>query len=187
MLRTKHQSRSEQSVCIVQVTSGVQRRNERELAEKQNNNNNNNNKNESLDNCALSWSVENHTGLSSWGVEDPVVRARLGSQVRLMTLHQLLVGGRSRWFGLWRGGHGWRLLLGWNRSRGSRFLLHLWLADFGFRSLKRGNIIKLHLLQLLFTILSCVRNSWSCLVLSDLYKVVFIFFPTITMSCIMDV
>lgn len=95
----------------------------------------------------FSSSVEYHAGLSSGGIEDPVVRAGLGSQVRLVLLQLAgLVshgGGRGGRGGLglglrlWRGGGsgggGDRLFLDWCRSRGGSFLLHLRLADLGLR------------------------------------------------------
>lgn len=83
----------------------------------------------------FSSSVEYHTRLSSGGVEDPVVRARLGSQVRLVLLQVTAVAlrsrrGRSRRGLRLRWGHdGNRLFLGrW----GGRFLLHFGRADLGF-------------------------------------------------------
>lgn len=52
----------------------------------------------------FSPSVEYHTRLSSRGVEDPVVRARLGSQVRLMLLQITSLVSHLRRRGGGRGG-----------------------------------------------------------------------------------
>jgi len=71
-------------------------------------------------------SVEDHTRLSSWGVEDPVVRARPGPQVGFVVLKVLSLSGG--WGGLWlRTGWDWgRLFLGRNWDWGSLFLRRDW-------------------------------------------------------------
>lgn len=86
----------------------------------------------------LRSSVENHTGLSSGGIEDPVVRARLGAQVRLVVLQRRLVGRQRSRLRFWSGrDDGWRLFLSWSRRRGGDLLLHCRLAHFGFRCFKK--------------------------------------------------
>lgn len=92
----------------------------------------------------LRWSVEHHTGLSSRWVEDPVVRARFGSQVRLVVLLWCVI---RRWGGsrlrLWRGWGSCRLFFSWWRSLGRSFLLHHRLEDLWFWSLKmKKQVIK---------------------------------------------
>lgn len=91
----------------------------------------------------FSSSVEYHTGLSSRGVEDPIVRARSGSQMRLMFLQvssliSLIRRRGGRGLRHWRGCDCSGLFLDWNGSWGGSFLLHLRLADLGFRCLERG-------------------------------------------------
>lgn len=93
-----------------------------------------------------SSSVEYHTRLSSGGVEDPVVRTRLGSQMWLVILQQLggLIflnrhrGWRGRGLRLRRGQDWGGLFFGGCRSWGGRLFLHLRCADHSFRGWARN-------------------------------------------------
>lgn len=88
----------------------------------------------------VSWSVEHHTRLSTGGVEDPVVRARLGSQVRLVVLPITIIRTRllGRWgrgrgrAGLRRGQDNSRLFLGRHGRWRRHLLLHFRLGNCSF-------------------------------------------------------
>lgn len=92
-----------------------------------------------------SSSVEDHTRLSSGGVEDPVVRTRLWSQMWLVILQQLgsLIffnrhrGRRRSELGLQRGQHRGGLFFGGCRSWGGRLFLDLSCADHSFGGSER--------------------------------------------------
>ena len=92
-----------------------------------------------------SSSVEDHTRLSSGGVEDPVVGTRLWSQMWLVILQRLgslfffnrHCGRRRSEFGLRRGRHRGGLFFGGCRSWGSRLFLDLSCADHSFGGSKR--------------------------------------------------
>lgn len=85
-------------------------------------------------------SVEDNTRLSSWGVEDPVVRARSGPQVGFVVLKVFSLSGA--WGRLWlRTGRDWdRLYLGLDWGWGRLFLGWYW----GLGRWGNGHLFCLH-------------------------------------------